>query len=552
MVSFVALSIAAVFFIVNYILISNGHFNEDAYILFIYVENFINGNGITYYSGASPIEGATDFLWLVLLIGLVKTGLDTGTSVIVLNSIGVFIIGFIIYSTIANSKINNKKLLMLLYPFVFLWMLQQPFIAALGGFSVFLYMALVLVGFVSTLNKKYITYTPYIAIIIALFRPDGVIIGIGLTMVGLCKVYDKPQLRPYLIGMLVGLVVGMSYFVWRYNYFGQLLPLPLYVKSHGAALAGLYPNTSWFVRNILLFGPLIYLAVINEKCKYYLFHSIPVLMLLGTLTFATQSQNIGYRFQAPALIVGYYVFLLLLIEYIESEKYKSLSKSLLIFYMVLMLLLGVKYIWSARKVVEFDYVNQVPILINKHLPDESVIALTEAGKMAYWNQKGGHKIIDLVGLNSVYPAKNTINLKYLESISPDVVMYHHGRTLETEWLRNKKKRYIYLSGEDKKSFINKERDSGEDYSKISKVINSAIVSTEYLNKYFNDYDVFLLDHGEFGLYYHVYAFKKSLNIRNKMHAIFENSFNRDTTMSYYEMLKIRKSDMGPKLAEVKY
>ena len=68
----IASSIAILFLIFNFILISNGHFHEDAYILFIYVENFVNGNGITYYSDGPHIEGATDFLWLMLLIFLVK------------------------------------------------------------------------------------------------------------------------------------------------------------------------------------------------------------------------------------------------------------------------------------------------------------------------------------------------------------------------------------------------------------------------------------------------------------------------------------------------
>ena len=116
----IASSIAILFLIFNFILISNGHFHEDAYILFIYVENFVNGNGITYYSDGPHIEGATDFLWLMLLIFLVKLGLNVGTSVILLNSVGVFIISYLLNIEISNTKIKNKKLLLLLYPFVFL------------------------------------------------------------------------------------------------------------------------------------------------------------------------------------------------------------------------------------------------------------------------------------------------------------------------------------------------------------------------------------------------------------------------------------------------
>jgi hypothetical protein len=303
----IALSIAILFFIFNFILISNGHFHEDAYILFIYVENFLNGNGITYYPSGEHIEGATDFLWLMLLIFLGKLGLNVGTSVILLNSIGVFIISYLLNIEISNSKIKNKELLFLLYPFVFLWIFQQPLIAAVGGFSVFLYMALILLAFVSVYKEKYILYTPYIGLVVALFRPDGVIIGIGFALVGLYIAYKTHQTKRYMVGILFGLVVGISYFIWRYNYFGNLLPLPLYVKGHGSLTAGLGYNAGWVIRNLYLLLPLFFLAIFNKKIKHYLFLASPVILLFIVLIAATQSQNVGYRFQAPVLIISYFI-----------------------------------------------------------------------------------------------------------------------------------------------------------------------------------------------------------------------------------------------------
>ena len=532
----IASAIAVLFFIFNFILISNGHFHEDAYILFIYVENFINGNGIAYYPGGPHTEGATDFLWLVLLILLGKLGLNVGTSVIFLNSIGVFIISYLLNIEISNSKIKNKELIFLLYPFVFLWIFQQPLIAAVGGFSVFLYMALILLAFVSVYKEKYILYTPYIGLAIALFRPDGVIIGIGFALVGLYIAYKTHQTKRYMVGILFGLVIGIAYFIWRYNYFGNLLPLPLYVKGHGSLTAGLGRNANWVIRNLYLLIPLFSLAVLNKKIKYYLFLASPVILLFVVLTAAHQSQNVGYRFQAPMLIVAYYIFVSLLLEYMERHTLKKFIKWLLVVYLLGFILLGLKYLWGTRSIIGFNYINQAPLAINANLSDGASIALTEAGRIAYWNQQGNHKIIDLVGLNTEFSAKNTISIKYLEKLSPDMMMYHQAGRFNIKWLNGYDIKAILLTDSDKRFFTNKKAYSDIQRATMSKVGNASVVATQYLQKHFNDYDIFIVDYGENKSYSHIYAFKKSLRLRDKIHTLLKESFKRETALSYYEML----------------
>ena len=537
----IAFSIAVLYFIFNFALISNGHFHEDAYILFIYVENFVNGNGIVFYPDGPHAEGATDFLWLMLLIFLGKLGLNVGTSVILLNSIGAFIMCHLVNVEISNSKIKNKELLYLLYPFVFLVIVQQPLYAALGGFSVFLYMALTLLAFVSVYKKKYILYTPYIGLIIALFRPDGVLIGIGFTFVGFYIAYKKHLTKQYMIGIIFGLVVGISYFVWRYNYFENLLPLPLYVKSHGTLTAGLHENFTWATRKFYIFIPILYLAIINKKFKSYLFLAAPVILLFIVLTAATQTQNIGYRFQGPILIVAYYILVLLVVEYMENHIITKRIKWLLSIFVIGLILLGLRCVWQTQGIMRFYYVNQAPIVINKHLPNGSTIALTEAGRLAYWNQQGQHKIIDLVGLNSEYSAKNTISSKFLEKISADLIMYYHPPLLiNTEWLNSYNAKVVLLTDQDINFFTNREIFSDSERELISKHKNAAIISTQYLRKHFDEYDIFIVDENENMSFNHVYAFKKTLQLRDKMHTLLKDSFQRESAMSYYEMFDMLK------------
>jgi integral membrane sensor domain MASE1 len=113
-----SLIIAISFFLANFILLQYGHFHEDAYILFIYVENMLNGNGITYYPSGEHTEGATDFLWMILLLLLAKIGFDVGTASILLNSFGVLLISSIILYEVSSIKKDTiyKKIAYLFLP----------------------------------------------------------------------------------------------------------------------------------------------------------------------------------------------------------------------------------------------------------------------------------------------------------------------------------------------------------------------------------------------------------------------------------------------------
>ncbi|WP_437655687.1 hypothetical protein [Sorangium sp. So ce1182] len=47
--------------------LSSGHPIEGSYILYVYSESLASGHGITYFKGGEHAEGATDFLWMMLL-----------------------------------------------------------------------------------------------------------------------------------------------------------------------------------------------------------------------------------------------------------------------------------------------------------------------------------------------------------------------------------------------------------------------------------------------------------------------------------------------------
>ena len=53
---------------------------DDAYISFRYASNWSSGEGLLYNVGAAPVEGYTNFLWIVLLAVFAQLPIEIETS----------------------------------------------------------------------------------------------------------------------------------------------------------------------------------------------------------------------------------------------------------------------------------------------------------------------------------------------------------------------------------------------------------------------------------------------------------------------------------------
>lgn len=530
---FYSVVLSAIYGLFNLYLINNGHFHEDAYILFIYVENLVNGNGITYFPGASPIEGATDFLWMIFIASLVSLGVDVGIAVIILNSVGVALISYVFFFELVILRSQKKASLLFVIFWSFIWITQSSLMASVGGFSVYLYLGLIVLAIKLLSNYKTIKYIPYISILLALYRPDGVVLGVVFTLIGFYKVNEK---KSYFASMLVVAGVGIAYFLWRYEYFSNLLPLPLYVKGHGAEPNGISVNLKWILQNIHLLIMVVLFAFISgiKNTVSSLIYIVPALALFIVMSFGELSQNIGYRFQAPLYISLYYLLIVLMKEGMGGMARRGrILFNVLVFLFVVSGLVNVKK--TVKSITEFNYINQFPYALGEVLGGSSVIALTEAGRMAFWNQTG-HKIIDLVGLNSVYPAKNTITQEYIAGLDPDLVMFHHAGLVKVGVEQaSSYGNYKKLSLDDIVVLSRAKGDFRGVPDKISKVKNASLVSIGFLLANFDLYDVYLVDYRLNGSYAHIYGIKKGLSRSVEFESALNNSFKATNSKSFFEL-----------------
>ena len=519
------------------LILIKGHLHEDAYILFIYAENLVNHSFIGYSLGTGPAEGATDFLWMIILSVLSFLGLDIGWAAAALNGIGIFLIVYTLCQ--ASFKYTNSPafavLLTLFIPFSYLAQ------AALVGFSTAFYSSLILIYFYFLIysNDRWTVFVPAIGLLLALIRPDGAIFGVIGSMTFLFAL-RKNERSKYLLAVLITGIIGIFYFVARWNYFGEFLPLPLIVKSSSDVfLPGAIPNLIFVESTYLLclfgvFGIITLRADIVRKLSVLL----PAAVYFLSITFAEQSQNVGLRFQAP-LLVAILLFSVIFVSQLHTffcDRLRSVKQVPIFFISFIVLALapiGLKNANSVRVNLNYttnsDYINFFPYYLANYVDDNTVIALTEAGRLAYW--MSGKKY-DLVGLNTAETAVAGASSGYIEEISPDLIMAHHAGLLGD--LQCSKGTSFCELARDQLVKAASENNSHTFLESENRVRRASAATIEFLINHYDNYSVISVKYGISNA--HIYGIRKngSISIRDFMSAL-QESHTPEKQLSYYEM-----------------
>jgi len=524
------LSAIAYFAIAIWVLLA-GHLHEDAYILFTYVENLALGNGIVYYAGGPPTEGATDFLWTIVLAAATRLGADAGIAAAVLNATG---IGVICYIAIHHLPEGLDRYWRLIFSFgVCAIIVLSPIASAgFGGFSSPAFAAIAVTLFALFLARRY-TYLPWIGLLLGLVRPDGVVIGCTFALLGLTVQWNHPSMRRYAAHLFLAAIVGCIYFLWRASYFDQLLPLPLYVKGSGdELLPGISDNLDWISGNLFLIclGLTAFFHQSIDKRRLAL-AALPFLLLLVALGFANQTQNVSFRFQAPLTTILIILLAMSAGHWVKNRPRVTSGLGAILGFALLLPIIGASAVSSMRDLLGTQYINYLPFHLARSMSPNTKVALTEAGRIAYWTDG---KKFDLVGLNSVHPAVNGLDLDYMGRLQPDIVFIHTAQTL-MPW-PDRAEPYFSVSIADVRQKIAEPRDwQGE-----SDPVNRApLVVYEFLAQYESDYDIVMVRY--YGMYAHLYAIRRSGAVPfSDFIAALDQSFTGTGQISYWVMKQRRQ------------
>lgn len=214
---------------------------EDAYITFRFAKNLAQGHGFVWNIGEPPVEGYTNFLWLVICAGVVALGLDVA-----------------LFSQVAGFLLALGSLAL-----VYRWartgfglvpqhaLIPCLLLAAAGPFATWAGsgMETTLFGFLLTLacwlftlalmrgGRGWWSAWALVMVLCSMTRPEGVMVFCLLS--GLVVLARLPSIRRAVAELALPwgfyLLLFGAYFAWRYDYFGWPLPNTFYAKTGGGA-----------------------------------------------------------------------------------------------------------------------------------------------------------------------------------------------------------------------------------------------------------------------------------------------------------------------------
>ncbi|HLA87186.1 MAG TPA: hypothetical protein VJL10_04130, partial [Anaerolineales bacterium] len=229
------LLISTLFYAFNYIDFSIPPF-EDAAMLMRYAQHLAQGDGIVWNIGENPVDGATDFLFMVASAAFIKLGLTVGQSIRGIGFASHLLTVLIVYWT--NRRINNANILLSFLSGLYLAVgTGLSYVAAYFGTPFFALAAastwtlgLLLIKQQNPRFWLMLTFA-LSGLVTGLIRPEGVILASLMLLSVIIMRGLKNSASIIIIFGVVFLLLGGTYFLWRWNYFGYPLPNPFYKKG---------------------------------------------------------------------------------------------------------------------------------------------------------------------------------------------------------------------------------------------------------------------------------------------------------------------------------
>lgn len=399
---------------------------EDAAILMRYAQHVADGQGIVWNLGEAPVDGATDFLFMIAVAGLVKIGL-TAESVVRLLSLLAhgLTIGLVFFT---HRRIFNLRPILAFLSALFVGLSPAlSYIAAYFGTPFFVLFTTASWYFiVCMLTGKTNRFTHWgfalMSILAALTRPEGILLTVlmlGSLMIVNGFKYTVTASRQTII---LFLSVGGIYFFWHWYYFGYPLPNPLYKKG------GFHPenfNVTFFYAFKMCFPVLpFFLIGIFRKAKRRVACAglLPILGFTTAFLFLSNEMNFGARFQYAVMPIAFLTWPLLVDEpawlnnFIQNKRFISFS---------LGVLLTVIVFSYQMRTGRFDYFQDgrknVAEVLAAYQNKGYSMAVSEAGLLPFYS---GWRVLDTWGLNDQWIAHHgQITEEYLRAWNPDIIMF---------------------------------------------------------------------------------------------------------------------------------
>jgi arabinofuranosyltransferase len=441
---------------------------EDAAMLMRYAQHLAAGQGIVWNVGGPPVDGATDFLFMTAVAGLIRLGVAIGRSVRLLG-LGAHVLTVLLVYWV-NRRLWRGGLFISLATALYLAVGTGAwYVAAFFGTPAFALLA-ALTWALALLIMQSETPSPGLAVLFSLAalltgltRPEGV--GLAAAMlIGILLYKGWTQSRRVVATFaVVFLVLGGAYFLWHWQYFGYPLPNPYYKKGGGL----LHWDSFWeSLGNLIRFaGPFTIAFVLGLRSprtrRLAFAFVVPLLLFAASFILVSNETNFGGRFQYalwPLALMCYYPLVRGLDKELglSWERARSFmgrlawtSAALLALYALLrysaqqscVLTISSK---SCGVAYEADGRYDLAKMLSTYQGKGYVIATSEAGLLPFYSNWDA---VDTWGLNDSWIAHHgDITDAYLDAYRPELIVFHayfsplvpprlNDKNLTQDWFR---------------------------------------------------------------------------------------------------------------------
>ena len=231
---------------------------DDAFIVFRYVDRFLEGKGLTF-NDQEYVEGYTSLSWTLLLTLISYTGLSPHVASLLVNYLFILLTGLTMYWLLLIFRVDDAfrwialgffGVSLLFFKVVYLGLELGMFIWLL---MLFIGVLLVSVHFphLDSVSKPSLILSGLIAALLFVTRPEAVFIPHLLLLACLVFWKDHKAIFSHVHYFFVPFSILFFLIVlWRLLYYGEILPNSIIAKSISFDTLG--TTSFWRLKNLLI------------------------------------------------------------------------------------------------------------------------------------------------------------------------------------------------------------------------------------------------------------------------------------------------------------
>ncbi|GAB3354318.1 hypothetical protein [Amycolatopsis echigonensis] len=226
---------------------------DDAFISFRYSANLAAGHGPVWNLQGPPVEGFTNFAWVVWG----ALGSVLGVALPLFTKLTSLVLGLLTLAMLLREGHRRGGMLGLLVGAGAYVVFLPTYFHITGGLETAAFAAVLLR--VVVLGLRVLDGTqlrawepPVLLVLLGMIRPEGALAALPVVLWWLVRQRGRAQW----LWTGAAALVGAGYFVWRWQFYGQLLPNTFYVKFGNLSLGWI-----WTKHTTLVLLPLLLLTL---------------------------------------------------------------------------------------------------------------------------------------------------------------------------------------------------------------------------------------------------------------------------------------------------